>query len=261
MRKTIIAGNWKMNKTRKEAKELIEGIVAAVKSEKNLPEVVVFPPFTSIDVASAACAGSSVQFGAQNLATEESGAYTGEVSAPMLVDAGCKYVIIGHSERRQYYGETNQSVPVKVKMALKHGLTPIICVGELLDEREDGLTDPVVKRQVGAAVTGLSQEELQKVVFAYEPVWAIGTGKVCESPEAARVVKNVRETLKQFFDSKEKVEDVPVLYGGSMNAKNADELLAQDEIDGGLIGGASLKVEDFVSIVKSATKRPRLSAV
>lgn len=261
MRKTIIAGNWKMNKNRKEAKELVEQIVDGLKGQSNLPEIVVCPPFTSIDVVNAAAADSPVVSGAQNLASEVSGAYTGEVSAPMLVDAGCKYVIIGHSERRQYYGETNQTVPLKVKVALDHGLTPIICVGELLDERENGLTDPVVKRQVGAAVTGLSQEELRKVVFAYEPVWAIGTGKVCESVEAARVVKNVRVTLKQFFEDKDESENVPVLYGGSMNAKNADELLAQDEIDGGLIGGASLKSEDFLSIVKSASKRPRLSAV
>ena len=260
MRKTIIAGNWKMNKTRKEAKELLEAIVAGAKAETNLPEIVVFPPFTSLDVAATACSGSPVKFGGQNLDSHDAGAFTGEVSAPMLVDVGSTYVLIGHSERRQFYGENNQTVPLKVKMALDHKLTPIICVGELLDERENSLTDPVVKRQVGAAVAGLTQEELERVVFAYEPVWAIGTGKVCEATEAARVVSNIRKTLTQFWDDKDKVELVPVLYGGSMNAKNADELLAQDEIDGGLIGGASLKAEDFLSIIKSASKRPRLSA-
>lgn len=260
MRKTIIAGNWKMNKLRGEAKQLLEGIVAGIANEKNLPEIIVFPPFTSLDVAAGVCKGSAVRFGAQNIDEHESGAYTGEISAPMLVDAGATYVIIGHSERRQFYGETNQTVPLKVKMALDHKLTPIVCVGELLDERENNLTDPVVKRQVGAAVAGLSQEELQRVVIAYEPVWAIGTGKVCEATEAARVARNIRVTLKQFWDDKDKVELVPVLYGGSMNAKNADEILAQDDIDGGLIGGASLKAEDFLSIIKSASKRARLSA-
>lgn len=259
-RKTIIAGNWKMNKTRKEAKELVDGIVNGIKGEKELPEIVVFPPFTSLDVAVASASGSAVKVGGQNMDEHDSGAYTGEVSAKMLLDVGASYVIIGHSERRQYYGETNQSVPLKVKAALDSGLVPVICVGELLDERENNLTDPVVKRQVGAAVTGLTQDELLKVVIAYEPVWAIGTGKVCESQEAARVISLIRVTLKQFLEDKELSNRVPILYGGSMNAKNADELMAQDEIDGGLIGGASLKAEDFLSIIGSACDRPRLSA-
>lgn len=259
-RKTYIAGNWKMNKTRAEAKELVEAVVKGVKADAKLPEIIVFPPFTSLDVAFAAAHNSSIAVGAQNLDDHDSGAYTGEVSAKMLIDVGAKYVIIGHSERRQYYGETNQTVPLKVKAALTNGLIPVICVGELLDERENNLTDPVVKRQVGAAVSGLSQDELKKVIIAYEPVWAIGTGKVCESPEAARVISVIRQSLKQFFEDKDGPEAVPILYGGSMNAKNADELLAQDEIDGGLIGGASLKAEDFLSIISSACKRQRLSA-
>lgn len=259
-RKTYIAGNWKMNKSRSEAKELVTAIAEGVKGKQSLPEIMVFPPFTSLDVARTAIGGSPVALGAQNLDDHDSGAYTGEVSANMLVDAGCSYVIIGHSERRQYYGETNQTVPLKVKAALNKGLVPVICVGELLDERENNLTDPVVKRQVGAAVQGLSQDELKKIIIAYEPVWAIGTGKVCESPEAARVISVIRASLKQFFEDKDGPNSVPILYGGSMNAKNADELLAQDEIDGGLIGGASLKAEDFLSIINSAAKRPRLSA-
>ncbi len=259
-RQTIIAGNWKMNKLRAEAKELVDGIAQGVKGESVLPEIVVFPPFTSLDVAVSAASGSVVKVGAQNLDEHESGAYTGEVSAKMLVDAGCKYVIIGHSERRQYYGETNQSVPLKVKAALDQGLVPVICVGELLDERENNLTDPVVKRQVGAALTGLTLPELMKVVIAYEPVWAIGTGKTCEAKEASRVISVLRNTLKQFLEDKDDSDKVPILYGGSMNAKNADELLAEEQIDGGLIGGASLKPEDFLSIIKSASKRPRLSA-
>lgn len=257
-RKTIIAGNWKMNKTRKEAKELTESIVKAVKSEKNVPTVVLCPPFTCLDIIATASAGSPVEFGAQNMDHRESGAFTGEVAAPMLVEVGARYVIIGHSERRQFFGETNQTVPLKVKAALAHNLIPIICVGELLDERENNLTDPVVKRQVGAAVSELTEEELRKVVIAYEPVWAIGTGEVCEATEAARVISVIRNTLKQFFTDKDEVQSVPVLYGGSMNAKNADELLAQDEIDGGLIGGASLKADEFLSIIRSACKRQRL---
>lgn len=259
-RQTIIAGNWKMNKLRAEAKALVEGIAQGIKGESVLPEIIVCPPFTSLDVAVAAAEGSAIKVGGQNMDEHDSGAYTGEVSAKMLIDAGCKYVIIGHSERRQYYGETNQSVPLKVKAALDQGLIPIICVGELLDEREEGLTDPVVKRQVGAAVSGLSLPELLKVVIAYEPVWAIGTGKTCESKEAARVISVIRITLKQFLEDKDDSDKVPILYGGSMNAKNADELLAEEQIDGGLIGGASLKPEDFLSIIKSASKRPRLSA-
>jgi triosephosphate isomerase (TIM) len=259
-RKTIIAGNWKMNKTRAEAQELLEAIVKGIGTEKQLPEVVVFPPFTSLDVAASVCRSTPVKYGGQNLDSHESGAYTGEIAPKMLTELGSTHVIIGHSERRMYYAETNQSVPLKVKAALDNGLTPIICVGELLDERENNLTDPVVKRQVGAAVGGLSAEEFQKVVIAYEPVWAIGTGKVCDAVEAARVIALIRISLKQFLEKKEIADSVPILYGGSMNAKNADELLAQDEIDGGLIGGASLKADDFLSIIRSACKRPRLIA-
>ncbi|MBY0358968.1 MAG: triose-phosphate isomerase [Candidatus Obscuribacterales bacterium] len=260
-RKTVIAGNWKMNKTRKEAKELSESIVKGIQGKANLPEVVLCPPFTCLDVVATAAKGSSVNFGGQTMDDHDSGAYTGEISAPMLVDCGAKYVIIGHSERRQYFGETNQTVPLKVKAAIGHGLVPIVCVGELLDERENNLTDPVVKRQVGAALSGLSEAELKQVVIAYEPVWAIGTGKVCEATEAARVIELIRNTVKPFFSDKDAANLIPILYGGSMNAKNAAELLAQDQIDGGLIGGASLKSEDFLSIIDAACTRKRLTAV
>jgi triosephosphate isomerase len=259
-RKTIIAGNWKMNKLRKEAQELAEAIVKGIGAEKNLPEILMFPPYTSLDVVASAVKNSPAKFGAQNVDHHDSGAYTGEISAKMLLDVGCSHVLIGHSERRQYYGETNQSVPLKVKAALDNGLIPVVCVGELLDERENNLTDPVVKRQAGAALQGLSQDEVAKVIIAYEPVWAIGTGKTCEAPEAARVISVIRNSLKQFLEDKDLSERIPVLYGGSMNAKNADELMAQDQIDGGLIGGASLKADEFLSIIKSASKRPRLSA-
>ena len=259
-RNTIIAGNWKMNKLRKEAQELAEAIVKGISAEKNLPEILMFPPYTSLDVVASAVKNSAAKVGAQNLDHHDSGAYTGEVSAKMLLDVGCSHVLIGHSERRQYYGESNQSVPLKVKAALDNGLVPVVCVGELLDERENNLTDPVVKRQAGAALQGLSQDELAKVIIAYEPVWAIGTGKTCEAAEAARVISVIRNTLKQFLEDKDLSEKIPILYGGSMNAKNADELMAQDQIDGGLIGGASLKADEFLSIIKSASKRPRLSA-
>lgn len=258
-RKTVIAGNWKMNKTRKEAKELTDAVLKGMQKLENLPEVVLFPPFTCLDVVAGSAQNTAVKFGGQNLDSHDSGAFTGEISAPMLVDIGANYVIIGHSERRQFFGETNQTVPLKVKAALNHNLIPVICVGELLDERENNLTDPVVKRQVGAAVSGLSEAELQKIVIAYEPVWAIGTGKVCEAAEAARVIGVIRVTLKQFLTDKDMVQKIPILYGGSMNAKNADELLAQGEIDGGLIGGASLKADEFLSIIGSACKRSRLS--
>lgn len=261
VRKTIIAGNWKMNKLRKEAQELAAAIVTGTAGKDNLPDIVLCPPFTSLDVVIQATVGSQIGVGGQNMDYHDSGAFTGEIAPSMLVDAGARYVIIGHSERRQYFGETNQIVPLKVKAALGHKLTPIICVGELFDERESDLTDPVVKRQVGAAINGLSDDELKSVVLAYEPVWAIGTGQVCEAKEAARVIGLIRKTLAQFFQQdKAGPDSIAILYGGSMNAKNAEELLAQDEIDGGLIGGASLKAEDFLEIISHASKRPRLVA-
>ncbi len=261
VRKTIIAGNWKMNKLRNEAQELATAIVAGTKGRDNLPDILLCPPFTSLDIVVQTAKDSAIQVGAQNVEYHDAGAFTGEVSPPMLIDAGVTHVIIGHSERRQFFGETNQTVPLKVKAALAHKLTPIVCVGELLDERENDLTDPVVKRQVGAALNGLTEDEVKSVILAYEPVWAIGTGQVCESKEAARVVGLIRKTLTQFFQQdKDGPDMVPILYGGSMNAKNAEELLAQDEIDGGLIGGASLKADEFLEIVNHACKRPRLSA-
>ena len=254
-RKTIIAGNWKMNKLRQEAAELAAAIVTGAKGRENLPAIVLCPPFTSLDVVAAATKGSGIEVGAQNVDYRDSGAFTGEIAPNMLLDAGATCVLIGHSERRQFFGETNSTVPLKVKAALTHKLKPIVCVGELLDERESNLTDPVVKRQVGAAISGLSEDEIQSIIFAYEPVWAIGTGQVCEAAEAARVIGLIRTTLKQFFQDKDATQFISILYGGSMNAKNAAELLAQDEIDGGLIGGASLKADDFLEIIAAACKR------
>ena len=260
MRKTIIAGNWKMNNTREEARKLTEELVKGVHSEKELPEVVLFPPFTSLETVINAAKGSPVLVGAQNMDYRDSGAFTGEVSPLMLLELGAKYVLIGHSERRQFFGETNQTVNLKLKAALKHGLIPVVCVGETLDEREDNLTDAVVSRQVAAALVDISLADLKPLVVAYEPVWAIGTGKVCESKEADRVIAIIRKTLANLHPNGEALgQTTPVLYGGSMNAKNADELLTQPEIDGGLVGGASLKADEFLTIIKAGAKRKSLS--
>lgn len=253
-RKTIIAGNWKMNKTRDEAKALVNALVSGLAGQKDLPEILVFPPFTALDAVCGVAAGSPVKVGAQNMDYRDAGAFTGEISPLMLIDLGLNHVLIGHSERRQFFGETNQTVPLKVKAALDKGLTPVICVGELLDERENNLTDPVVKRQVGAAVNGLTSEEVNKVVFAYEPVWAIGTGRVCEAGEAARVAQQIRHTLRQFMPAPYDPENVSVLYGGSVTAANAEEIIGQEPVDGALVGGASLKPDEFLTIVKSAKK-------
>jgi triosephosphate isomerase len=195
------------------------------------------------------------------------GAFTGEVSPTMLTDLGVNYVIIGHSERRQLFGETNTGVNLKVKAALSHGLIPILCVGETLDERESRLTDSVVRRQVGAALADISIESAESLIVAYEPVWAIGTGKVCEAKEANRVCKLIRSTASDLYQSKNKLEGhsieqqsslLPILYGGSVKPDNIDELMAQEDVDGALVGGASLNALDFVSLIESARKRVRL---
>jgi triosephosphate isomerase len=260
MRKTIIAGNWKMNNTRKEARALVEALVASLKGKNALPEVLVCPPFTSLPVVSEVIAGSPVVLGAQNMDSHDSGAYTGEVSPLMLLEVGAQYVIIGHSERRQYYGETNNTVNQKLKAAIKHGLIPIVCVGETLDERESGLTDSVVSRQVAVALEEIELDALKTLVVAYEPVWAIGTGKVCEADEADRVIGIIRNVVTNRHSGSDLGARTPILYGGSMNAKNAAELLQKPNIDGGLIGGASLKAEDFLAIVDAGAQRVAASS-
>jgi triosephosphate isomerase len=263
-RKTIIAGNWKMYKTRAEARELTKALVEAIKAEKSLPEIVLCPPFTSLSDVIETVKGSPVKVGAQNMEHHDHGAYTGEVSPVMLVDVGAKYVIIGHSERRQYFGESNSSVNLKLKAALHHHLLPIVCVGESLDEREAGLTDSVVRRQVAAALADLTGEQIAPLVIAYEPVWAIGTGKHCEAKEANRVAALIRATINELFHTKGEAkslgESVPILYGGSVKPTTADEVLEQPEVDGALIGGASLKAEDFMPIVRAGGKRVHLAA-
>lgn len=249
MRKKIIAGNWKMNKTPSEAKALAEAI--ASKSADAKCDVVICPTAICIPAAVEAVKGSSVAVGAQNVHFKESGAYTGELAANMLTEAGVKYVIIGHSERRQYFGETDETVNLRTKAALAAGLLPIVCVGESLTEREQGIMDDTVRRQTKIALLGVSAEDAKKVVIAYEPVWAIGTGKTATADQADEVCGIIRETIKGLYGSE--VSDViRIQYGGSMNAGNAAELLAKPNIDGGLIGGASLKPDDFAVIIGAA---------
>lgn len=245
MRKPIIAGNWKMNKTPQEAVALINELKPLVADAK--AEVVVCTPATDLAAAAEALKGSNIGLGAQNLDHHDSGAYTGEISADMLLALGVQYVIIGHSERREYYAETDETVNLKVKKALEKGLTPIVCVGEKLEERESGVTAEVVRKQTKLALLGVTQADVQKVVIAYEPIWAIGTGKTATSDDANDTIKEIRAAVKEVFGAV--ADEVRIQYGGSMNPKNASELMAMSDIDGGLIGGASLKAEDFSQVV------------
>jgi triosephosphate isomerase (TIM) len=260
-RQVIVAGNWKMNKTRKEARELTEAIKKGLPDSADLPEVVLIPPYTALAEVESLVKGSKLKLGAQNMDYRDSGAFTGEISPLMLKELGVQYVLIGHSERRQYFGETNATTHLRLKAAFAHGLLPILCVGESLDEREAQLTDAVVNRQVGAAVAEIDKSHLAKLVVAYEPVWAIGTGKHCEAQEANRVAKIIRHTLQSLF-SKAGAKDadadrVPILYGGSVNAGNVDKQLDTqiEEIDGVLVGGASLKADEFLTLIRAAEKR------
>ncbi len=247
MRKPIIAGNWKMNKNRKDAEQLITELVPLVKDAKC--DVVICVPFTDLDTAVKATKNTNIKVGAQNVHWAESGAFTGEISADMLKEIGVEYVIIGHSERRQYFGETDESVNKRTLKALEAGLKPIICVGETLAEREKGKTDEVVTRQTKAAFKDIPKEELKNIVIAYEPVWAIGTGKTATADDANSTIKVIRDTMAELYCKNCAEETVRIQYGGSMNPKNASELMAMPEIDGGLIGGASLKAEDFSKVV------------
>ena len=253
VRKAIIAGNWKMNKTRPEAKELLEAIKPLVANAEGKVEVIACVPFTNLETAVAATAGSNVKVGAENVHFEKSGAFTGEISADMLVEVGVEYVVIGHSERRQYFGETDETVNKRTIAALNAGLKPIVCVGELKWERECNITDEVVARQIKLDLFGLTAEQVKNVVIAYEPVWAIGTGLTATPDQAQEVCAFIRATLAKLYDEAT-AEAVTIQYGGSMNAKNAAELLAKPDIDGGLIGGASLKAPDFNTIVQAAVE-------
>ena len=249
-RKKVIAGNWKMNKTSADGVTLVQEIVAAVGKQADV-EVIVCPPFTGIESAGKALEGSNVRLGAQNMHHEASGAFTGEVSAPMLRAIFATHVILGHSERRSYFGETDASVNKKVLSALKNQLRPIFCVGETLAEREAGATLKVVQTQVERGLEGVSKELAATVVVAYEPVWAIGTGKVATTEQAQEVHAFIRGLLVKLFGDVV-AQKVRILYGGSMKPSNAPELLAQKDIDGGLIGGAALEARSFVELVTAA---------
>ena len=249
MRKKIIAGNWKMNKTPSEAAALAEAIVE--KTADAGCDVVVCPTAICIPGVISKTAGSNVEVGAQNVHFKESGAYTGELSASMLTDAGVKYVIIGHSERRRYFGETDETVNSRTKAALAGGLIPIVCVGESLTERENGIMSETVCRQTKLALLGIEKSDAEKVIIAYEPVWAIGTGKTATADQADEVCGIIRNTVAELY-GEDTAEKIRIQYGGSMNAGNAAELLSKPNIDGGLIGGASLKPDDFAVIVKAA---------
>lgn len=247
MRKPIIAGNWKMNNTIAETKALLTELKPLVADAEC--EVVVCVPYTNIAAAVELTKGSNIKVGAENVHWAEKGAFTGEISANMLVESGVEYVIIGHSERRQYFGETDKTVNMRAMAALKSNLKPIICVGETLEERESNRYEEVLVRQTTEALCGMTEENLNNVVIAYEPVWAIGTGKTATNEEANATIAIVRNTVANLF-GKNVADKMRIQYGGSMNLKNAAALMAMPEIDGGLIGGASLKAVDFSQVVK-----------
>ena len=248
-RRILIAGNWKMNKTSAEGTALVKEI-ASLLPAGNLPEVLVCPPYLTVPAVVAAAKGTAIEVGAENVHWAESGAYTGEVSTAMLLDAGVTHVIIGHSERRQYFGETDETVNKRTAAAVKAGLTAVVCVGETLAEREAGETGAVIDRQTRKALEGLDAAAMAKIVIAYEPVWAIGTGKTATDDQAQEVHAQIRAILKDLF-GEATAESVRILYGGSMKPANAAGLLAQKDIDGGLIGGAALKAPDFIEIIKA----------
>ena len=251
LRKAVIAGNWKMNKTPDEAKALIEEMKPLVKGADC--DVVLCVPYVDLYAALEATKGSNIKVGAENCHWAKSGAFTGEVSADMLKAIGVPYVIIGHSERRQYFGETDVTVHDRVRAALDAGLTVILCVGELLQERKQNITMEVIATQVKIALAGVSAEELKNIIIAYEPVWAIGTGETATAEQADEVNGAIRALIAELYSAAD-ADAMAIQYGGSMNAKNAAELLAQPNVDGGLIGGASLKAPDFAVIVEAASK-------
>ena len=244
-RKAIIAGNWKMNKTATEAKALISELIPAVKDAGC--EVVICVPFTDLVTAVEMTKGTNIHVGAENVHFEKSGAFTGEISADMLTDLGVEYVVIGHSERRQYFAETNETVNKRTKAALAGGLKPIICVGESLDQREQGVTEELVRMQVKIALNGVTADELKNVVIAYEPIWAIGTGETASAEDAQEVCGAIRAALAEDFGA-ETAESTRILYGGSAKPDNIKELMAQPDVDGGLVGGASLKADSFAAM-------------
>ncbi len=259
-RKPIIAGNWKMNLLQSEAKALFDGISSYLENYTavQLPTVVIAPVFTSINqvhsiACNCGCGGNKLSVAGQNCHWESSGAYTGEISVEMLKDAGCEYVIIGHSERRQYFSETDEMINKKAKAILAGGLIPIICCGETLEQRESGSTDVHIASQIRAALSGISSEDIAKSVIAYEPIWAIGTGKTCDSVEANRVIKMIRSVVAEVAGSSA-ADSIRILYGGSVKPSTIEEQMSQSDIDGALVGGASLKADSFNEIIANTMK-------
>ena len=247
MRRKVIAGNWKMNMLPNEAIDFIQELTPLVKDIKN--EVILCVPYTDLFYALLHVQDTNIKIGAQNMHWEEKGAYTGEVSAPMLKSIGVEYVIIGHSERRQYFAETDETVNKKIKSALAHGLKPIVCVGETLEQREAGETEKVVTNQIAKAFEGINASDLEKIIVAYEPIWAIGTGKTATKEDANATKKQIRQKLAEMYGQNE-ADGVIIQEGGSVKSSNAKELFEMSDIDGGLVGGASLKAEEFSKIVK-----------
>ncbi|CCO08653.1 triose-phosphate isomerase [Desulforamulus hydrothermalis] len=248
MRQKIIAGNWKMHKTTDEARQFVQALQEKLTDCR--AAVVICPPFTALAAVAEVLAGSKLALGAQNMHWADQGAYTGEISPLMLQDCGCRYVILGHSERRQYFGETDGQVNQKVKAALAHGLLPVVCVGETLAQRQGGLTETVVGSQTAAALAGLTPEQVAGLVIAYEPVWAIGTGQTASEQDAQQVNQYIRALLAEQY-GQAAAAAVRILYGGSVKPANAASLLAQPDIDGALVGGASLKAADFLGIIQA----------
>jgi len=246
MRKKVIAGNWKMNKTPSETKALIAELAPLVKDTDDT--VIVCPTAVCLAAATEATKGTNIKVGAQNMYFEESGAFTGEISADMLLDLGVEYVILGHSERRQYFAETDETVNKKVLKAFEKGLLPIICVGESLEQREQGITNDLVRMQTKIALKGVSAENAKKAIIAYEPIWAIGTGKTATTEQAQEVCKAIRDCVAEVYGA-DVADVITIQYGGSVKAANAKELFEAGDIDGGLVGGASLKAADFEGIV------------
>ena len=250
-RKAIIAGNWKMNKTATEAAQLVDELIPAVQDASC--EVVICTPYTDLVTAVAKTKGTNIHVGAENVHFEASGAFTGEISAAMLVDLGVEYVIVGHSERRQYFAETDQTVNKRTLAALNAGLKAIVCVGESLQQREEGVTEELVRMQTKIALRDVTAEQMANVVIAYEPVWAIGTGKTATADQAQEVCAQIRKVIGELYGDAV-AQATTVQYGGSMNAKNCEELLSKQDVDGGLIGGASLKAADCAVLVNAASK-------
>ena len=246
MRRKVIAGNWKMNKLPNEAMEFIEELAPLVKNTKN--EVVLCVPYIDLFYSLLTVQGTNIKIGAQNMHYEESGAYTGEISAEMLKAINVEYVIIGHSERRQYYNETDETVSLKLKKAIEVGLKPILCVGETLEEREAGKTEEIITNQVQVALSKLKKNQIQDLIIAYEPIWAIGTGKTATADDANNSIKAIRNKILKLY-GKEISENIIIQYGGSVKSSNAKELFEMSDIDGALVGGASLKADEFAKIV------------